>query len=174
MDLRNDSNTRLVSLCVLVVLLVWAVGFGFDRLLARDGITRNDILLTSNGLTGLVAGYLFYTLALNERVRRLLIQERLRSIAEMNHHIRNALQIITYATAVGKDDESVELIRSSVERIEWALREVLPGHVTLPTAPPKTEERRVDARADGAGSIDQDALAGRTSFRGGRTKIPRS
>jgi len=142
MDLRKDSRTRLVMLCLAVVLLVWMVGFSFDRLLARDGATRTEILLTSNALTGIVAGFLFYSLTFNERLRRDLIRERLRTIAEMNHHIRNALQVITYATVAGKDDESVELIRSSVERIEWALREVLPGHVSLPADPPNEEERQ--------------------------------
>jgi hypothetical protein len=127
-----------------VVLLVWIVGFGFDRLLARDGVTRIDILLTSNALTGIVAGFLFYSLANIERLRRNALRERLRTIAEMNHHIRNALQVITYATATQKNTDSMELIRSSVERIEWALREVLPGHVESPAAPPEqTEERNV-------------------------------
>ena len=149
MNLRKDSKTRLVALCVFVMVLVWAVGFGFDRLLARDGVTRSEIILTSNGLTGLVAGYLFYTLALNERMRREQMRERLRTVAEMNHHIRNALQVITYATAVGKDNASVELIRNSVERIEWTLREVLPGHVAAPEAPPNMpqQESRERVRA---------------------------
>ena len=133
MDLRKDSTGRLVLICIGLAFLVWGVGFGFDRLLARDGVTRTEILATSNGLTGLVAGLLFYNLALKERIRREIMRDRLRIIAEMNHHIRNALQVITYATAVGKDDESVELIRSSVERIEWTLREVLPGQVPTPT-----------------------------------------
>ncbi len=141
MDWGTDSRTRLIVLCVCVVLLVWLVGFGFDRLLARDGIARVDILLTSNALTGIVAGFLFYSLSNNERMRRRLVQERLRTIAEMNHHIRNALQVITYATATENHDKSVELIRSSVERIEWALREVLPGHTTFPASPPAHEER---------------------------------
>jgi hypothetical protein len=141
MDLGRDSRTRLIVLCVCVVLLVWMVGFSFDRLLARDGVTRNDILLTSNALTGIVAGFLFFSLTNNERLRRNLVRERLSTIAEMNHHIRNALQIITYATATG-NDESVELIRSSVERIEWALREVLPGHVTTPAERPQRETLR--------------------------------
>ncbi|HTV65213.1 MAG TPA: hypothetical protein VMD98_06385 [Bryocella sp.] len=135
MDLRNDSSGRLAMICIGLAVLVWGVGFGFDRVLVRDGVTRTEVLVFSNFLTGLFAGFLFYNLALKERIRRDLIRERLRTIAEMNHHIRNALQVITYATAVGKDDESVELIRTSVERIEWALREVLPGHVTLPAEP---------------------------------------
>jgi len=56
-----------------------------------------------------------------------VISQRLRTISEMNHHIRNSLQVITYATATQSNSESMEMIRSSVERIEWALREVLPG-----------------------------------------------
>jgi two-component sensor histidine kinase len=142
MDLSRDSRARLISVCLLVVLMVWLVGFGFDRLLARDGVTRNDILLTSNLLTGIVAGFLFYSLTDNERLRRNVMRERLRTIAEMNHHIRNSLQVITYATATQKSNESVEMIRSSVERIEWALREVLPGHVEAPAAPEEQDALR--------------------------------
>ncbi|MGB8886325.1 MAG: hypothetical protein WCC87_06345 [Candidatus Korobacteraceae bacterium] len=138
MDVGRDSRIRLIVVCLCVVLLVWIVGFGFDRLLARDGVTRTDILLTSNALTGIVTGLLFYSLSNNERERRQLVQERLRTIAEMNHHIRNALQVITYATAAAQSQtDSVNMIRSSVERIEWALREVLPGHVTSPATPPE-------------------------------------
>lgn len=118
------------------MVLVWLVGYGFDRLLAHDGVTRIDILLFTNGLTGIVAGLLFYSLTNYERMRRNLIRNRLRTIAEMNHHIRNSLQVITYATATQKNAESVEMIRNSVERIEWALREVLPGHVEAPATPP--------------------------------------
>ena len=147
MELGKDSKARLILLCFCVVLLVWIVGVGFDRLLARDGVTRTDILLTSNALTGIVARFLFYSLTNVERLRRNALRERLRTIAEMNHHIRNSLQVITYATATQKNTESMELIRSSVERIEWALREVLPGHVEVPAAPPEHAEERDVLRA---------------------------
>jgi hypothetical protein len=135
MEYGKDSKARLILLCFCVMLLVWIVGFGFDRLLARDGVARIDILLTSNALTGIVAGFLFYSLTNIERLRRKTLRERLRTIAEMNHHIRNSLQVITYATATQKNNDSMEMIRSSVERIEWALREVLPGHTEPPATP---------------------------------------
>jgi hypothetical protein len=142
MDLTKDSRTRLFLLCLLVVLAVWVVGFAFDRILAHDGVTRTEILVTSNALTGLVAGGLFYTLALNERMRRNQMRDRLRTVAEMNHHIRNALQVITYAAEVGKNDASVEMIRQSVDRIEWTLREVLPGpNLAEVEATPASRER---------------------------------
>ncbi len=141
MDMGRDSRTRLIVLCIGLVLLVWTVGYGFDRLLAKDGVTRTDILLITNGLTGAVAGCFFFTLANYERQRRKLVRERLHTIAEMNHHIRNALQIITYATATENSRDSMNLIRSSVERIEWALREVLPGHVESAATPAGYESR---------------------------------
>ncbi len=137
MDYGRDSRARLLAICLLVVVLVWLVGYGFDRLLTHDGVTRFDILLITNGLTGIVAGFLFYSLTNYERMRRNVVSQRLRTIAEMNHHIRNSLQVITYATAAQNNAESVEMIRNSVERIEWALREVLPGHVEVPAAAPE-------------------------------------
>ncbi len=140
MEFRKDSKARLILLCCFVMLLVWSVGFGFDRLLARDGVTRTDILVTSNALTGIVAGFLFYSLTNVERLRRNTLRERLRTIAEMNHHIRNSLQVITYASATPKNTESVEMIRTSVERIEWALREVLPGHIEPHSTPAEQAE----------------------------------
>lgn len=145
MNLTKDSRRRLVLLCIAVGVLVWMVGFSFDRLLARDGITRTEILLTSNGLTAVVAAFLFYSLTYNERVRRDLVRERLRTIADMNHHIRNALQVITYASAARQAD-SVEMIRDSVERIEWALREVLPGHATAQPEPESQQQPQQEVR----------------------------
>ena len=141
MDFGRDSQARLIVRCAFVVLLVCTVGVGFDRLLAHDGVRRLDILLISNALTGVVAGFLFYSLTNNERLRRKVLRERLRTIAEMNHHIRNALQIITYASAAKGQIESVDLIHDSVERIEWALREVLPGHMQPPVTREEVGER---------------------------------
>ena len=125
-----------------MVLLVSVVGFGFDRLLRKEGATRTDVLLTSSGLTGIVAGFLFYSLSNQQRERRRLVQQRLQIIAEMNHYIRNALQVINYASLAQTHAESVELIHNSVERIEWALREVLPEYVASPRPAPEGEERR--------------------------------
>lgn len=129
MPQAGDSRWRDVLLFFLVVVVVGALGLGFDWLLVREGVKRLDVMALSNGLTGLAVGILYLQLSRIERERREQVQQQLRTIAEMNHHIRNALQIIAYASAASDKTQSVELIRQSVERIEWALREVLPGHV---------------------------------------------
>jgi len=50
-------------------------------------------------------------------------------IADMNHHTRNALQVIVMV-AEGKPllaPEAIDEISDAVERIEWCLREILPS-----------------------------------------------
>lgn len=128
MDWTKDGRAGRTLRGLGVLLLVAVVGFIFDRVLVREGVPRTDILIESNLLTGIVAAVFYAYLSRYEVERRKLVQQRLRTIADMNHHIRNALQVITYAASSQKRDDSVEMIRSSVERIEWALREVLPGH----------------------------------------------
>jgi hypothetical protein len=44
----------------------------------------------------------------------------------MNHHVRNALQVVIYAASAHKDDDLAEQVREAVRRIDWALKEVLP------------------------------------------------
>ncbi|HEY3928118.1 MAG TPA: hypothetical protein VGL89_07080 [Candidatus Koribacter sp.] len=73
--------------------------------------------------------------------RRQLVPARLEMIADMNHRIRNALQVLSYRAARHGNEKETEMMRESIERIEWALREVLPGylpetHIPREPAPP--------------------------------------
>ncbi|HKW76581.1 MAG TPA: hypothetical protein VJN64_13715 [Terriglobales bacterium] len=63
--------------------------------------------------------------AYEQRRYRALIR-RLQIIASMNHHVRNALQAISYSP-YAKQDQQMEVIRDSVARIQWALDQVLTG-----------------------------------------------
>lgn len=137
---------KLVLATFSVFLLVTVSGYGFDRMLNRDGVNRNVITASSNALTGLVVAGLFLELTRSVQNRRRMVQARLGVIADMNHHIRNALQVISYGTATHGGKKETEMMRESIYRIEWALREVLPGylpetHVPQEPAPPAKEER---------------------------------
>jgi PAS domain S-box-containing protein len=54
-------------------------------------------------------------------------QRSLDVIAEMNHHIRNALEEINLSAHLTRNQEVISNISLASERIEWALREILPG-----------------------------------------------
>lgn len=128
MDFSSGSKLRLVVVSLIVVLLVMLFGVALDSYLVKKGVRRADVLITADGLTGIVAGLLFYSLGDNQRRRQREMEERLRVIADLNHHIRNALQVITYATAQNRQVDSMTFVRESVDRITWALREVLPEY----------------------------------------------
>jgi len=44
----------------------------------------------------------------------------------MNHHVRNALQVVAYYGYQHDDEKASKLINQSIARIEWTLKEVLP------------------------------------------------
>jgi hypothetical protein len=108
------------------LLVVTATGYLLDVVLRKAGVSRRDLLFLSDFLVGCVAAALVYALAqLNEQKTR-FVTGRLKVIAEMNHHIRNALQVISFHSWTAKNEKEVESIKQAVARITWALSEVLP------------------------------------------------
>jgi hypothetical protein len=51
---------------------------------------------------------------------------RLNFICARNHQIRGALEAITPLAHPMKNQQSIRVIREEVDRIEWALKEILP------------------------------------------------
>ena len=102
----------LTSRSAVIGLLVFFAGATMDHVLSYAGDSRTAWLLDHLGVGVLVACLLaFY----DYRNRRMVLL--------MNHHVRNALQVIVYALyASGRGDRPA---MEAVARIEWALRDVL-------------------------------------------------
>jgi len=122
------------------------VGFGFfflgslsDAWLQRH--TGSSLIATiDDALVGVVAGFLVF---LYERRQRQNLIKKLEVIRLMNHHVRNSLQIVSFAASDPQWEASTEQIQEAVERIEWALREVLPGQrndISDLLVPPRSEQ----------------------------------
>src|SRR5215472_6001707 len=110
---------------------VAVIGFLLDHVLVKEGLPGIDMLIISNSITGLFAAGMLYQVVREERAKQELVQARMKTIAELNHHIRNALQVIKFWGAQQRpslDAMQLQLINDSVDRIEWALREVLPRY----------------------------------------------
>ncbi|HJX00446.1 MAG TPA: hypothetical protein VJ453_09800 [Terriglobales bacterium] len=125
----EDSPFRSKALVIVVAAVVSLAGIVFDRILLHEGIPRYDLLAISNSLTGIVAGALFWQGRRRDQERRQVLRERLHTISEMNHHIRNALQVISFYSSRDQDERTMQLLRQAVGRIEWALNDVLPGEL---------------------------------------------
>lgn len=112
-----------------------AIGFGLlmclcslalDWALLRHHEGPAITIMASDALAGGVAGVLVYKMLQYGRERRRMVEQRLQTISEMNHHIRNALQVISFSAHASKSKNELAEITESVDRIQWALREILP------------------------------------------------
>jgi len=123
-------------------LFSFLLGFGIFILgvALRTVLDKLDVVgvpaLIDDLLIGILAGT---TVFAYERHQHKLVLARIRMIADMNHHIRNALQPILYSPFLKEEAEQIRLIQEGTRRIEWALREVLPGEVE--PAPPASKAR---------------------------------
>jgi hypothetical protein len=89
------------------------------------------LAFVDNLVAGIAAGLM---VLLYERWRQREIEKKLRTTRLMNHHVRNALQIISAYSCTVDGIEEPTRVRDAVRRIEWALREVLPGEIELTDA----------------------------------------
>ena len=74
----------------------------------------------------IIAGLLVYR---HQHNRSKYLNEKLKTIELMNHHVRNALQVIVDSVYLHGHAQQLDEIQNSVKRIDWALREILPGRV---------------------------------------------
>ena len=123
--LKSPSFKSVLAFAI-SALLICAIGYGFDRLLLKEGVPRFDVLLLANILTGSVAAALFLQVRSRTRENERMLEQKLETIALMNHHVRNALQVVAYYGYQHDDDKAGKLIHESIARIEWTLKEVLP------------------------------------------------
>lgn len=90
----------------------------------QQHVANRSVAIMDDALVGIGVGLL---VLLYERRQRQNMIRKLEVIRFMNHHVRNSLQVISFASSVPQQEELANKVRDAVERIEWALREVLPG-----------------------------------------------
>ena len=120
------STWRIFFVALSAAAIMFVVGAGLDRVILHEYESGFTAIELSNSLGGIIAGGLVFRLLQYERERRKRLRQKIAVIADMNHHVRNALQVISFQTYSTADKEQFEAIRDSMERIQWALKEILP------------------------------------------------
>lgn len=121
-----DTRLRRLAAFLAAAGLVAVVGLALDSLMFGRGDHKIGILFFSNAQTGVIAGALYLQSRLREWEKQQVLEERLRKIADMNHHVRNALVVVQFYGTQRGDRYATEAVAEAVRRIEWTLREVLP------------------------------------------------
>jgi hypothetical protein len=123
--LYGGSAKRTAALATAAGVAVFGAGFLMGNTLLRRKLPRTAIAIT-DVFSGVLASTLVFDALRYARRRRNALLGRDAIIQEMNHHVRNALQTIAFTTHASPDHNLEPVIQSAIERIQWALREVLP------------------------------------------------
>ena len=142
------SLLRRISFSFLLGFGLFVLGAILQGLLNQRGISGKSIYIDDLVL-GALAGLLAFAY---EQRRSKDVAKKLAVISAMNHHVRNALQTISYVPYT-EQAKQILLIQQSVNRIQWALREILPGEQhegeTLPPAVASTASTVTKEKAAG-------------------------
>jgi hypothetical protein len=115
-----------------------------DWFVTRQYLPRISLML-AGAAVALAVGLLLFQILTDIQERYQAMLDRLRRIAELNHHIRNGLQIIAYNNVPERSERAIQQVNAEVVRIESVLREVsaaLGDHADLPAAIVPIERRK--------------------------------
>lgn len=118
------SLVRRVGFSFLTGFSLFALGALLEAVLEKNNIHGLTLYL-DDVILGLLAGLLVFVY---EQRRYRALKDRIRVIAAMNHHVRNALQTIAFSR-FADESKQVQMLDESTRRIQWALQEILPGEV---------------------------------------------
>ncbi|PYP91107.1 MAG: hypothetical protein DMG65_08890 [Candidatus Angelobacter sp. Gp1-AA117] len=88
-----------------------------------DTVTKHPL---ADLLSALVIGLFAFRSYIRRRDRLQMVFSRIRTVADLNHHVRNALETITLRIYSTGDQALIKDITQATQRIDWALREILP------------------------------------------------
>jgi len=124
-ETKLPSWSRILGIGIGVGVVSFLATELMHRWLVPD-LGRNRERLLAEAFSALIVTCLVAKLAHMVRKQHRITIARMQVIAEMNHHIRNALAPIALSVDAIENQQLIRIISDGVDRIDWALREILP------------------------------------------------
>ncbi len=121
------SPTRIALVVVLSGLFAGLLEFGIYTAVTQADASPRIQAMTDALLVGLAAALVPFLILLAARERHQKVLDDLRKIAQLNHHVRNALQTIMYSEYLPDSEENRKVVLEGVERIGRILQELFPA-----------------------------------------------
>ncbi len=131
------SRRRAVLAAIGVGAAVFCTAFFIERYLRQQGTDPLPMIAASDAMAAALATFLVMLILHGIIERRRQVIERLRVIAEINHQVRNALELIQLSAVTTENEGAVRIIGEGVQRIERTLRELLGPAGPLAEVPPR-------------------------------------
>jgi len=120
-----------------VAAFIFLSGGVLDWFVTQQYLPRISLMLAGAAIA-IAVGLLVFQLLSDIQERYQAMLDRLWRIGELNHHIRNALQVIAYNNVPDRSERAIQQVDAEVLRIESVLREVsaaLGDHSDHPVVP---------------------------------------
>lgn len=123
--LSVGEHTRLALSAVIGVIGSAVESIAHHALLSSSHLARFAAPLDTVAI-GIFVFLLTYAETSAVRERRTRVVRDLRTVEELNHNVRNALETIQYAAYTSTDRRNMDVTMSAVDRIDKILRELYP------------------------------------------------
>lgn len=129
--LRRETRVQTAVVMVLLLAGVWCAAalshLGLTILLVRLGLRMWPAIYIEAAVAGTIGTLLVGSVLALVIYRRAVLQRQLSVVAELNHEVRNALEIIASTTSRIADKKAVTTILDAVMRIDITLRSLFPA-----------------------------------------------
>ncbi len=134
------SDRFLLAVAFTVGSVIALLSTATDQLLMQCNIPGATDLVKWNAAAGVLSVLLIFKLMRWSRERNQLLRERERIATQLNHEVRNAIQVISLNDYHEFGAKATD-VKLSINRIERALEEYVPH--TLPISYPRENGRRL-------------------------------
>jgi hypothetical protein len=128
---RRETRIRTAIVMVLLLFVVWCAGalahLVLTVTLVRLGVRMWPAIYIQAAVTGTIGTLLVGAVLALVLYRREILRRQLLVVAELNHQVRNALEIIAASTSRIADKKTVVTILDAVMRIDVTLRNLFPA-----------------------------------------------
>jgi hypothetical protein len=125
--MRIRSNAQIWAVSIFAGMVIFASAILVQWLVYVVWMGEQGLRFVGAGVAAVLMALLIQRQLSEQRKEREAARRRFELIAEMNHHIRNALQAISYERYSAPDEATSQRLKDAVDRIQWVLEEILPG-----------------------------------------------
>ncbi len=126
-SLSNWLTRERVTPALVIGGALFLFSFGIHFLLLKLRVPAAATILDDLAIAVLGALLFFFyvsAISLNQEYKR--AKERIILIAELNHHIRDALTVIQCSGGIADENDRTHCVQEAVQRIDWVLTDLVP------------------------------------------------
>jgi hypothetical protein len=121
--------------------------YAFVGVMLHEGASRGELELQDCLIAGLLAGVVAWMALVAAHIRQRQIREQVQTVADLNHHLRNALSIILNSHYLSTHEQK-DAILAGVDRIDRALQQIVPTAASAGARPQPVRPPRPVANTD--------------------------